>query len=71
MSIVLSEPTHTIRTPYLVESEGCQFWPVTKIDTWIQGENDNGVRAHLCQVMEVICQAQKQGFQRRMSMEYG
>ena len=65
--IVSSEPTHTIRTPYLVESEGCLFWPVTMIDTCIQEENDNGVRAHLCRVMEIISQPQRQGFQRRMS----
>ena len=67
LSIVSSEPTHTIRTPYLVESEGCQFWPVTMIDTCIQEENDNGVRAHLCRVMEFISQPQRQSFQRRMS----
>jgi hypothetical protein len=67
LSIVSSEPTHTIGPPYLVEFEGCLFWPVTMIDTCIQEENDNGVRAHLCRVMEFISRPQRQGFQRRMS----
>ena len=70
VGIVSSEPTHTIRTPYLAESDGRQLLPRTMLDTWIQGEDDNGVWPQ-CQVMEFICQPQQQGFQKRTSMVYG
>ena len=84
--IVSSEPTHTIRTPYLEEPDGCQLLPRTMLDTWTQGEEDesgtgNGI-AHvkeykfICvligqiKVSEFICRPQQQGFQKRMSMVY-
>ena len=84
--IVSSEPTHTIRTPYLEEPDGCQLLPRTMLNTWTQGEDDesgigNGM-THIkeykfklfligqIKVMEFICRPQQQGFQKRMSMVY-
>ena len=85
-AVVSSEPTHTIRTPYLEEPDGCQLLPRTMLNTWTQGEDDesgtgNGM-THIKQykfkllligqikVMEFICRPQQQGFQKRMSMAY-
>ena len=39
-AVVSSEPTHTIRTPYLEEPDGCQLLPRTMLNTWTQGEDD-------------------------------
>ena len=38
--IVSSEPTHTIRTTFLEEPDGCQLLPRTMLNTLTQGEDD-------------------------------
>ena len=58
-SIVSSEPTHTIRTPYLEEPDGCQLLPRTMLNTWAQGEEDesgtgNGIM-HIKEYKFIFC----------------
>ena len=39
-TITSSEPTHTIRTPYLEDHDGSLLLPRTMINTWTQGDDD-------------------------------
>ena len=82
--ITSSQPSHTIRTPYLEDPDGSQPLPRTMINTWTEGEDDESGTGkgmtHLkdykfrflligqLKVSEYICRPQQQGFQNRMPM---
>ena len=84
--IISSEPTHTVRTPYLEDADGSQLLLRTFINTWTQGEDDASVMGkrmtHLkdymyrfllvgqLKVSEYICRPQQQGFQNRVTMGF-
>ena len=38
--ITSSEPSHTIRTPYLEDNDGSLLLPFTMINTWTQGDDE-------------------------------
>ena len=53
-SITSSEPTHTIRTPYLEEPDGSQLLPRTMLNTCTQGEEDKSGTGNGLQVKNIM-----------------
>ena len=52
-SITSSEPTHTIRTPYLEEPDGSQLLPRTMLNAWHQGRKTSPGLAMALRISEI------------------